>query len=175
MHGLKITATSRMVVRAVTATGGSILTIPPSEVYSVLQRGVADAAALAWTAALPFKLPEVTNYHLDTSLGMEPAYLLMNKDTYAKLPAPARAAIDKDAGAPISERLGALNDAIGAEDRAKVKAMPNQTIYELTPAEAKRWSERTAPIVQEWLKETPNGAAVLAAYKAELEKIRAGK
>jgi TRAP-type C4-dicarboxylate transport system substrate-binding protein len=175
MNGLKVTATSRMVVRAVTATGAAILTIPPSEVYSVLQRGVADAAALAWTAALPFKIPEVTSYHLDTSLGMEPAYLLMNKDTYTKLPAPARASIDKHGGAPISEKLGALNDAIGEEDRAKVKAMPNQTILELTPEEAKRWADRIAPVVDEWLKETPNGAAVLAAYKAELEKIRAGK
>ena len=174
MNGLKVTATSRMVVRAVTAAGGTILTIPPSEVYSVLQRGVADAAALAWTAVMPFKIPEVTSWHLDTSLGMEPAYLLMNKDTYAKLPAPARAAIDKHAGAPISERLGALNDDIGAEDRAKVKAMPNQTIVELDAAEAARWAARTAPIVDEWLKETPNGAAVLASYKAELEKIRAG-
>jgi TRAP-type C4-dicarboxylate transport system substrate-binding protein len=97
----------------------------------------------------------------------------MNKDTYAKLPAPARASIDKHAGAPISERLGALNDAIGEEDRAKVKAMPNQTLFELTPDEAKRWAQRIAPVVDEWLKETPNGAAVLAAYKAELEKIRA--
>jgi TRAP-type C4-dicarboxylate transport system substrate-binding protein len=175
MNGLKVTATSRMVVKAVTATGGAILTIPPSEVYSVLQRGVADAAALAWTAALPFKIPEVTNYHLDTSLGMEPAYLLMNKATFEKLPAAARASVEKNAGLPISERLGALNDDIGNEDRAKVKAMPNQTIVELDAAEAARWATRVAPIADEWIKDTPNGAAVLAAYKAELEKVRSGR
>jgi len=173
MNGLKVTATSRVVARAVSAVGGSLITMPPSEVYQVLQRGVADAAALAWTAVLPFKIAEVTNYHFDTSLGMEPAYLLMNKETYARLPAPARAAIDKDSGLVLSEHIGRLNDAIGEEDRAKVAKMPNQTIVEIDPKEASRWAQRMAPITDEWVKSTPDGAAVLAAYKAELVKIRA--
>jgi TRAP-type C4-dicarboxylate transport system substrate-binding protein len=175
MQGLKITATSRAVVRAVTAAGGSILTIPPSEVYQVLQRGTGDAAALAWTAVMPFKIFEVTSYHLDTSLGMEPAYLLMNKATYDKLPAPAKAAFDKHAGLKLSEHIGRLNDAIGAEDRAKVAAMPNHTIYEMDAQEADRWARRMAPITAEWVAQTPDGAKVLAAYKAELEKVRASK
>ena len=172
LNGLKVTATSRVITRAVTLAGGTILTIPPSEVYGVLQRGVADASALAWTAVMPFKIFEVTSYHLDTSLGMEPAYLLMNRDSYAKLPAPARASFDKHAGLVLSDKLGALNDAIGAEDRAKVKAMPNQTIFEVDAKEAQRWAQRLAPITDEWVKSTPDGAKVLAAYKAELAKIR---
>jgi TRAP-type C4-dicarboxylate transport system substrate-binding protein len=124
---------------------------------------------------MPFKIFEVTNYHTEASLGMEPAYLLMNKATYEKLPAQAKAAIDKDAGFVLSEKLGALNDTIGEEDRAKVKAMPNHEIIELSSAEAARWKKRLQPVTDEWIKATPDGAKVLAAYRAELTKIRAGK
>ena len=33
-------------------------------------------------------------------------------------------------------------------------------------------SERVAPVTENWVKATPNGAAVLAAYRAEIVRAR---
>jgi len=55
---------------------------------------------------------------------------------------------------------------------AYVRAMPGHTIAEMEPPEAARLRERIAPVVDEWVKRTPDGAAVLAAYRAEIAKIR---
>jgi hypothetical protein len=43
----------------------------------------------------------------------------------------------------------------------------------MAPDEAARWRARIAPVVDEWAKRTPDGEIVLAAYRAEIAKIRA--
>jgi hypothetical protein len=49
-----------------------------------------------------------------------------------------------------------------------------QTITTLSPAEEAHWKERAKPVVDAWVAATPDGAKVLAAYRAEIAKIRAG-
>ena len=55
-----------------------------------------------------------------------------------------------------------------------VKAMPNQTQAFLPPDEKKRWQERSIAMIDEWVKATPDGATVLAAYRKGIADIRAG-
>jgi hypothetical protein len=50
--------------------------------------------------------------------------------------------------------------------------MPDHTIYQLEPKEAERWSKLVAPVIDAWIAETPNGVALWAAYKAEVQKSR---
>ena len=42
------------------------------------------------------------------------------------------------------------------------------------PEEAKRWKARVAPFVDEWTRTTPDGEKVLAAFRAEIAKLRKG-
>jgi TRAP-type C4-dicarboxylate transport system substrate-binding protein len=97
----------------------------------------------------------------------------MNKATYAKLPDKARAAVDRHSGETFAKRMGAAVEVMEKEGRERVRAMAGHTLAEIDPAEAARWRERIAPVVEEWVKRTPNGAEVLAAYRAEIAKIRA--
>ncbi len=54
--------------------------------------------------------------------------------------------------------------------RVKLASAPLVTTA-LSPDEAKRWKAKLAPITAEWEKRTPNGPAVLTAYRAELAKF----
>jgi hypothetical protein len=56
---------------------------------------------------------------------------------------------------------------------AMLKNMPDHKVYRFSPAEEAQVKQRLAPITEEWLKATPTGAVVLAAYRAELAKLRA--
>ena len=51
----------------------------------------------------------------------------------------------------------------------------NQTIASLAPEEEARWKQRAQAVVDEWTKSTPDGARVLAAYRAEIAEVRKGK
>lgn len=62
-----------------------------------------------------------------------------------------------------------------AQGRDATKAMSGQTIASLAPAEEARWRDLVAPVTDEWVKSTPDGAHVLASFRAELAAIRAGK
>jgi hypothetical protein len=53
-------------------------------------------------------------------------------------------------------------------------ALPNQHINRLDPAEERRWAQQVAPTSEAWVRTTPNGAAVLAAYRAAVLEARAG-
>jgi hypothetical protein len=55
----------------------------------------------------------------------------------------------------------------------KVRAMPDHVIKHVPDTELAQWKARVQPIVDEWVKATPNGAKVLAAYRAEIAKIEA--
>jgi len=96
----------------------------------------------------------------------------MNKDSFAKLPEAGRKAIDSLSFEGFTRRMAAASQRMDVEGRAAVAAMSNQTIAKLDPAEEKRWAQRVAPVTEGWVKATPNGAAVLAAYRAEIVKAR---
>jgi hypothetical protein len=54
--------------------------------------------------------------------------------------------------------------------------MPGHTLARLDPTEAAAWKRAAQPIVDKWVKTTPNGDKVLAAYIAEYDKaLKEGK
>jgi TRAP-type C4-dicarboxylate transport system substrate-binding protein len=116
----------------------------------------------------------VTSYHVNVQLGSGGGFMILNKDTYAKLPAKAKAAIDANSGYGPSKAFGDVIDANATEQFDTVKAMPGQTQAFLPPEEKKRWQERSIAMIDEWVKATPDGAAVLAAYRKGIADIRAG-
>jgi TRAP-type C4-dicarboxylate transport system substrate-binding protein len=168
MDGLKVSVAGKMVGEAVTAVGGTPLTLISAELYNSMQRGMIQVMATSFLAITTFKLNEVTKYHLDVPFGQTPAGYFMNKEAYAKLPEKDKKAIDSTSGARLSKIVA---DAGKAQlvDTLKILSTPPHTMSKLPPAEYARWKAKLQPIVDEWVKRTPNGAAILAAYRQELK------
>jgi TRAP-type transport system periplasmic protein len=175
MKGMKISVEGRVLSTMMPRLGAAPISLQPGELYQSLQRGLVDAVPQGWPSVPTFHLNEVTNFHLEAPLGFNTGYVAINNDTYAKLPAAGRAAIDKLSGEVYVERLAAADDAMQAIGRDATKALPGQTIAQLDPAEEARWKEAVAPVTEEWVKATPDGAHVLAAFRDELKAMRAGK
>jgi TRAP-type C4-dicarboxylate transport system substrate-binding protein len=96
----------------------------------------------------------------------------MNKETYARLPEAARKAFDAASGEKFTRALGVAADRMQAEGRANVEKMAGHVVTTLDAAEAESWRRILAPMMEEWLKETPDGPKVLAAYRDAIAKIR---
>jgi TRAP-type C4-dicarboxylate transport system substrate-binding protein len=127
---------------------------------------------MSWPAVISFKLDEVTKNHLDAPFGLAGAYFFMNKEAYAKLPQKAQAAIDKYSGEPLTKRLGAGGIEEDKKVIARLRSDPTRYVGGLAPDEKERWRKTLQPVIDNWVKETPDGASVLAAFREEVAKIR---
>jgi len=173
LKGMKVAVSSRVLGDVAAALGASPVTLTPTELYQGMSRGVVDGVFVAWTAVKTFKLDEVTKYHVEVPLGEAPAYVFMNQATYAGLPANAKAAIDKFSGEAFSEKLGANNQAADDEESKAVAAKPGHEVGPISDAQYVVWKARIKPVIDEWIKTTPDGAKVFGAYEDELKKIKA--
>jgi TRAP-type C4-dicarboxylate transport system substrate-binding protein len=174
MKGLKIAASGRIIGEVVGALGAVPITMVPTDFYQAMQRGLVQGIMVGWPAIMSFKLDEVTNHHLETQSGQFPAFVFMNKEAYAKLDAASKKAIDQLSGPVFYKRMGEVTDRQEAEGRDATKPKPGQSITRLTPDEEGRWKKLTAPVTERWASSTPNGPAILSAFREEIQKIRKG-
>jgi TRAP-type transport system periplasmic protein len=175
MKGMKFAVAGRVLAELITALGGSPVTLGPPEFYQAQARGVVDGVFVGWSAITTFKIDDVTTYHTNTSAGYAPAFMMMNKGAYARLPQKAKDAIDKYSGEPYFKRMGEVTDRMDQVGQEITRARKGHTIITLSAAEKARWKKLAEPIVVSWIKRTPNGEKVLTAFRKSLEDIRAGK
>jgi TRAP-type transport system periplasmic protein len=174
LKGLRMAVFSRSNAREAELLGAAPISMAPNDGYSAVQHGLADGIIVGLSAFGPFKYEEVVNYHLRAPAGQSTAFIFMNKDSYAKLTGKAKAAVDQHAFANLSLRMGKVSDRMEDEVAATVAKIPGHKVYELSPAQLAIMKEKLQPVIADWTKATPNGAAVLAAYRAEIAKLRAG-
>ena len=173
LKGMKMGAFSRVVGQIIENFGATPVSMPVTEVYQSLQRGLIDGTVVAWTGVDTYKYHEVAKYHVEAPISANSSFVFMNKDAYAKLTGKAKAALDRHTGEPFAKMLGKMFDDTENEAREKVRAMPDHVIKQVPAAELAQWKARAQPVIDEWIKSTPDGARVLAAYRAEIESIRA--
>jgi TRAP-type C4-dicarboxylate transport system substrate-binding protein len=169
MKGRKLAAASPVLARVIATLGGMPVTLQPDEAYQALSRGIADGVLLDYTGMATFKLQELARHHVDVPLGAEPALLVINRKRYDSLPPPARAAIDRYSYSGLSQRLGRAADAEGDEKRVLVM---NRLVV-LHPEEEERWKRAVAAVAEEWARDTPDGANVLASFRKEIRALAA--
>lgn len=176
LKGLKISAQGRIEGQTLEALGASPITLPINDVYEALKRGTVVGAAIGWPADVDFKLTEIAKHHLRESLGGASAVMIMNNATYAKLSGKAKAAIDANIGTGYTNWFNQVIDDTEHENVDAVEhQMKDQTVIRLSDEQRAIWKARAQPVIDNWVKETPNGAAVLAAFRQEIAAIRAGK
>ena len=176
LKGLRIATLTKVNSRVVEGLGAAPISTSPPDLYEVLARHTAEAAVIGWLGVHEYKLDEVTSYHLAVGLGSGGGMLMMNKDVYAKLPAAAKAAIDKNSGYAASELLGQSLDNIYASSETEVRKRPGHVIAPLAAADKDQYEKQIVQAeIDAWTKNTPNGAAILAAYRDEAMKVRKAK
>jgi TRAP-type C4-dicarboxylate transport system substrate-binding protein len=168
LKGLKISTANPMGAEVIQRLGAAPITMSTIDNYPALQRGTVDGALVPYTGFTQFKLQEVVTFHLEESLGASGGFVFMNKEAYAKLPAQAKAAVDKHSGKPFSALMGKALDATASGQHDEVAKLERHTMAHLDRAEAERWSALMKPIVDNWVAATPNGAKILGAFTAEL-------
>ncbi len=174
LKGIKIVTSSKVSAEIITAMGATPISFQQSDMYTALQRKAIDGTLGAWTSFPPFKLGEVTNYHIEVGLGGAPAMVFMAKKTFNALPPAVQKVLMDNSGEAQSRTFGAYWMNLDQEVREQYKTMAGHTVVNLTPAQLNEWKRKLSVVPENWVKEVPGGDKTLAAYKAQLAEVKAG-
>ena len=173
-NGLKMTAGTKLLAAIVREHGATPISLPLPDYYEALQRGTLDGIMMSWTGFQPFKLAEVTKYHIETQLGGAPGAVFMMKKVYDSLPPEAQKIIQANSGEAQSRAFGAFWDRVQEETRKQVEATKGHTIVTLTPEQMAEWRKRDTPHIEEWIKSIPGGEKVYVKFAEIIKQVEAG-
>ncbi len=180
LAGMKIRTGGGIAEAAAKALGASPFVKPAPESYELLSSGVADGTFFPIESIKSFNLDKVVKYatffpggFYSSSFGF-----FMNEDKWNKLSKQDQEAVLSVSGEHLARLAGRSWD---AADRGGLDALKaaNVTIIDASPAFVADVRQRTAPLVQEWIKSANakgvDGAKAWAEYQDELKKVAAGK
>ena len=175
LGGLKLMVTSRTLSDTIARLGGAPLSLPIDQLYESVSRRLVDGAVVGWPTFQPFKMIEITTYHIDKGLGSSVGVIFMAKKKYDALPAAARSVLDANSGEPASRAYGRFWDEMAERARALIKRTPGQRLVPLDAAQTASWREKSAPVIADWAKSIPDGRKLLDRFTLMLAAINAGK
>jgi TRAP-type transport system periplasmic protein len=156
-------------VAAVEKLGGVPITIEFTEIYEAFNRGTIQYSLLQYTAFQPLRLWEVAKQHTEVGITGATYTMAMNPGSYAKLSPKGKEIFDRVTGIGWSREWGKFWNEVEVSGK-QLYLQGGGTVHTLDAAEKKRWQDAIAPITGEWVAKTPNGAAILAAFREERDK-----
>ena len=178
MKGLKVRAPTRIGANVIQAMGMVPVQMPAPAVPEAIAKGVVDGAMIPGEVGTPFKLQEITKFHVEVPEGMaKPSNTIfvfaMNQARYDSLPADLKKVIDANSGLETSKWAGKVFDGPQAPAR-KISQDRGNTFITITPAEYARWKKATDQVDEAWMKEAAakgaNGKALYDEAVALLKK-----
>lgn len=171
LRGLRLRVNEPTTANALKAMGASPVSIPITEAYQSISRGVVDASIANSISMVNFRFRELLNHETTgVAFGTQPFLLAMNRNSYDNLSPEARAVIDSWRGEKMSRFLGARFDQMKEDLEKELIESGDLTKTELSEAEQKRWLGTMAPVTQAWIEQTPRGEEVLRVFNEEYER-----
>jgi TRAP-type transport system periplasmic protein len=176
VQGLKIRTGGGVAEAVAKALGASAFVKPAPESYELLKSGVADGVFFPMESIISFKLDTVLEQATLFPGGMYSSAFgfFMNEDKWNKLPKQDQAAIEKIAGEHIARLAGQSWD---EADRRGFEALKKSgvKIVNASPEFVAEVRKRSAPIVEDWIKQASakgiDAAKILAEFRDELKKL----
>lgn len=176
IKGSKVRVAGRIQIAALKRLGGVPVSIPSSEAYTSLQRGLVDTVSMNDPAFLIFKLQEISDYHNEVALFTVNLEYCASQDWFAALP--------DDLKKVFADWAQTTNMAIAQgyyerEDRRAKSIFQDAgvTLIKPTEAELKKWETAVEPVTTEWVAEQEDAGRpakkLLADLKTNLEKFEA--
>jgi TRAP-type transport system periplasmic protein len=150
--GLKIRTPSRISSAALSALGATPVPIPSLKMTEAMMHDVVDGVVVPWSIALAIRVIDIAKSHTVTTLHEPILALLMNKQSYAKLPADLKKAIDDNSGEKLAIAFGERWEKDDLRGIARAKKL-NHPIIDISEAEQLRWRKATEPVYAQWIKD----------------------
>jgi TRAP-type C4-dicarboxylate transport system substrate-binding protein len=159
LKGLNIRV-SPMYLQGIKALGGNPVVIPPTEVYTGLERGVVDGYCWPAMGIRDWGWEKQTKYVVDPGFYIVPNPVLVNLKTWKKLPKKFKALLTD--AAVEAEKKAAEHFAKLAEEDRPMLLKAGLKVIELSPAEKEKFLKAFYdPAWEDILKKSPKAGAEL--------------
>lgn len=165
LHGLKIRVNAKVTSDVVTNLGGAPISLSADDMYEALQRGTIDGVTTSWAAFEPYRLYEVTSYHVQAPLGEAPCMFFMTEAKFASLPKVAQEALTMNSGETTARAWGVRNVDQTKLMRDKTLSLPGQKVVQLSQQQYALWKKSADPIIANWEKDNPGGDRVVTEFR----------
>ena len=150
LKGMKISVTGSVTAKVGEALGFTPVAMPMSDVYLALEKGVLDGAVANSELLVSRRFGEVSQYLLDNSdMGSSTFFVVMNKDTWNRLPKDLQKVFDELSGDWGVEFTGKAWDTFKAEAKQKMLAKGYHYIN-LAPEELAKWNKLVNPVKRQY-------------------------
>jgi TRAP-type transport system periplasmic protein len=180
VQGLKIRTGGGVAEAVAKALGASAFVKPAPESYELLKSGVADGVFFPMESIVSFKLETVLEQATLFPGGMYSSAFgfFMNEDKWNKLPRQDQEAIEKISGEHIARLAGKSWDDADVKGLEALKKS-GVKIVNASPELVAEVKKRSAPIIEDWIKQASakgvDAARILAEFREELKKVAAGQ
>jgi TRAP-type C4-dicarboxylate transport system substrate-binding protein len=154
IKGMKIRTPSAAQSAQLEHLGATAISMPVTQIYNSLDRGVIDAAMIPMSAALDFKLIEVARYFtINAPLGRSPFLVALQRGRYEALPANLKKVIDDTTGLDLSLKGAATYDRQNNASIEAVKKATDRDLIELTDQQHQDWVKAFRPLIEKKVEE----------------------
>lgn len=159
-------------------TGMTLTTLPWSEIYNALSRGVVDGCWDMWPSLVDERHYEVMKYFTDFNFCWDNQNIAINKEIWDELPADLKAAVTK-ASIEAQHYANEIHKKAEADFIKKLEAEPGFTIVRLTDAQRDVFREASnvdaiwKELCDPWLEKHYPGQNMRAKLQQALAGIRA--
>ena len=150
IKGSKVRVAGRMQIAALKKLGGVPVSIPSSEAYTSLQRGLVDTVAMNDPAFLIFKLQEIAKYHNEVALFAVNLEYCLSPDWFSALPGDLKTVYYnwvQKANMALAQGYYEREDR-RAKDIFKKNGV---TLIKPSAAELAKWRAVVEPVTGEWV------------------------
>ncbi|QIM51245.1 TRAP transporter substrate-binding protein [Hydrogenophaga crocea] len=177
LKGKKVRGGSRVINNMLLKLGATPVGMPVPAVTEALTKGVLDATTIPWEVTPSLKIADLVKHHTTfagpTGLFTQTFALVMNRNSYDKLPADLKAVLDKNSGVEAAAFFGRAMDE-GDKAGLEVAQKAGNSIVTLNAAETQRWKSTAAAVEADWIKEVKakgiDGAKLVADARALIAK-----
>lgn len=152
MKGMKIRVASAGQTELIKALGGVAVSMPVTQMYTALERGVVDGVMLGASGIFDFKLDEVARYFTTNApLGRSPFYIAMNRKAYEGLTPEEKKIIDKTTGEALGLKAGMAYEKHGEKAIEQLRKSDKHEVIVLVDEEKQRWRKAVTPMIEGWV------------------------
>ena len=159
LKGLKIRTAGGLTDKLAVNWGAAVVSLPVSETYSALQRGLVDATILTIPSVKGMRIYEVAPYVTDLGMGMNAFLTMVNKDKWNKIsPADQKAILGLIPEYVVYRTGTSMKDVETA--RAEWPGL-GVKVYVPTPSELQQWKAGAKPLWEGFTKSSPEAKKIV--------------
>ena len=150
MSGMKFRPPNATIGSWLRSLGATNVQGSAPEIRDILEKGVAEGAGSPWGSVGLFGFDKITQFHIDAPIYVSEQVWVLNPASYAKLSPAQKKVMDEHCSSDWALKIATPWADYESAGKDKIKALPGQDVYQLTPDQLAAWRKSAEAIVEAW-------------------------